>query len=405
MTALWREGGASDPWLAGFLAGEDPVLDRRLLVHDCRASAAHARMLHGLGILDDDELARLEAGLAEVAARAARGEFPITPDDEDGHTAIETFLVERCGDAGRKIHTARSRNDQVLTALRLWEKEQLSHVLDALDDHVAALETVCRRFGTVALPGYTHMQRAMPTSVPVWLGSFADAARDDRGIVEQALRLVDQCPLGTAAGFGVPGLPVDRERTARELGFARVQENPMYAQLSRGRIEGFVLTACAQVTHGLHRLASDLLLFGTREFGFVRIPESLCTGSSLMPQKRNADVLELVRAAHHVVCGEEAKVRGLTAGLMSGYHRDLQLTKGPLFAGVAATRDALRAMGLVLEGLEIDEAACAAALTDELYATERALSLVAQGVPFRDAYHRVAAEEAAKRNGGKAVTL
>lgn len=402
MTPLWRREAAADPWLARFLAGEDPVLDQRLLAHDCRASAAHARMLHGIGVLDADELARLEAALSEIAALAARGGFPITPEDEDGHTAIEAALAERCGDAGRRIHTARSRNDQVLTAIRLWEKEQLLHVLDALDDHVEALDDAADRHRDVMLPGYTHMQRAMPTSVEVWLGSFADAARDDRGIVEQALRLVDQCPLGTAAGFGVPVLAIDRERTARELGFARVQRNPMYAQLSRGRIEGFVLTACAQVTHGLNRLASDLLLFGTREFGFVSLPPGLCTGSSLMPQKRNMDVLELIRATHHVVCAEEAKVRAITAGLPSGYHRDLQITKGPLFAGVTAACDALRAMRLVLDGLAIDAAACAAALTDEVYATERALALVAQGVPFRDAHHRVAAEEAAKRSGKEA---
>jgi argininosuccinate lyase len=243
------------------------------------------------------------------------------------------------------------------------------------------------------------MQAAMPTTVAVWLGSFADAARDDREYLELAHRLVDRCPLGTAAGFGVPGLPIDRERTARELGFSRVQSNPLYAQLSRGRLEALVLAACGQVTHGLNRLASDLLLFTTREFGFVTLPQELCTGSSIMPQKRNADVLELVRASHHVVRGEEAKIHGITAGLMSGYHRDLQLTKGPLFAGVDATLAALRAMGLVLAGLRVNESACAAALTDELYATERALELVARGVPFRDAYHQVAADESARRAG------
>jgi argininosuccinate lyase len=398
VSTLWHRVFAPDPWLEAFLAGEDRGLDQRLLAHDCRASAAHARMLRGLGILDDVELARLEEALDEITRLAGRGEFPITPEDEDGHTAIERFLTARCGDAGRKIHTARSRNDQVLTALRLWEKEQLRLVLDAVDAHIDALEAACARSGHVGLPGYTHMQAAMPTTVATWLGSFADAARDDREILQTALHLVDRCPLGTAAGFGVPVLPLDRERVARELGFARVQENPMHAQLSRGRTESFLLFACGQVTHGLNRLASDLLLFTTREFGLVELPEALCTGSSLMPQKRNADVLELIRGLHHVVRGEEAKVQALTTSLPSGYNRDVQLTKGPLFAGVAATRDALRAMGLVLEGLRVDEAACAAALTDELYATERALSLVARGIPFRDAYRRVAEEEAARRD-------
>jgi argininosuccinate lyase len=397
VSPLWHREGTPDPWLVTFLAGQDHVLDQELLKHDCRASLAHARMLHGIGVLDEEELSALEAGLTEIAALAERGEFPISPQDEDGHTAIENFLTTRCGDAGRKIHTARSRNDQVLTALRLWEKEHVTRLLAGVDAYVVALEAACLRQGDVALPGYTHMQRAMPTTVSTWLGSFADAARDDREMLQLAFRLADQCPLGTAAGFGVPVLAIDRERVARELGFARVQVNPMYAQLSRGRVESVLLSACAHVTHGLNRLASDLLLFTTREFGFVELSDSVCTGSSIMPQKRNADVLELVRATVHVVRGEETKLHGLTAGLMSGYHRDLQLTKGPLFAGVAATSDALRAMELVLRGLHVNESACAAALTDELYATERALELVAQGVPFRDAYHRVAEDEAARR--------
>jgi argininosuccinate lyase len=397
VSPLWHRSITPNPWLETFLAGEDYRLDQRLVVHDCRGSLAHARMLHGIGILNATELSCLESGLAEIAALAELGEFPITPQDEDGHTAIEHYLTARCGEAGKKIHTGRSRNDQVLTALRLWEKEQIGVLTLALDAYIESLDAASSRAEHVELPGYTHMQAAMPTSVPTWLGSYVAAARDDREILELVLRLVDQCPLGTAAGFGVPVVRVDRERVAEELGFARVQENPMYAQLSRGRMEAFFLSACSQVAHGLNRLASDLLLFSTREFGFVVLPESLCTGSSLMPQKRNADVLEIVRGTHHVVHAEQTKVQSLTASLISGYNRDVQLTKGPLFAGVAATLDALRAMILVLNEMRIDEEACKAALTDELYATERALTLVARGVPFRDAYNKVAVDEASRR--------
>jgi argininosuccinate lyase len=397
MTPLWHREAAPDPFLEKFLAGEDHRLDLRLLVHDVRASGAHARMLHGIGVLDANELERLEAALETLATMALRGEFVIDPADEDGHTAIENFLTERCGDAGRKIHAARSRNDQVLTALRLWEKEALHELIAALDAYTTALDARCAAHPNLGLPGYTHMQAAMPTTVSMWLGSFIAAAREDREVLELALRLVDQCPLGTAAGFGVPVLPIDRERVARELGFAQVQANPMHAQLSRGRTEAFLLAACAQLTLGLNRLASDLLLFTTREFAFVTLDAALCTGSSLMPQKRNPDVLELIRGTHHVVAAEEAKVRNLTASLMSGYNRDVQLTKGPLFAGFDATKDALRAMKRVLEGLRFDAGKCGAALTDELYATERALQLVARGVPFRDAYHRVAADESARK--------
>ncbi len=391
MSTLWTRKEAVDPWLEAFLAGSDASLDLELIPHDCRASRVHARMLHGIGVLTADELTSLEAGLAEIEALSARGEFVIAPGEEDGHTAIENFLTARCGDAGKKIHTGRSRNDQVLTAMRLWEKEKLAAVLAALDGYVAALGAVCQEKGATPMPGYTHMQPAMPTTVGVWLGSFGAAAEDDRRYVELALESVDQCPLGSAAGFGVPVIDLDRERTAAELGFARVQTNPMYAQLSRGRMETLILAACSQVMQGLNRLAVDLMLFSTREFGFVSLPASLCTGSSIMPQKRNPDVLELVRGNLHVVLGEETKVRTLTAGLMSGYNRDTQLSKGPVMHGMGVTLDCLRAMTLVVEGLTVDEAACAAALTEELYATERALELVAGGVPFRDAYRQVAA--------------
>ena len=401
MSTLWTRADEPDPWLQSFLAGDDHVLDRQLLPYDCRASLAHARMLARIGVLDDAELQSLETGLAQIAESAEHGRFTITEADEDCHTAIENFLTRTCGEAGRKIHTGRSRNDQVLTALRLWEKDAVDHLLGALVAYLDALYAIRQEQGGVSLPGYTHMQAAMPTTVDVWLGSYADAARDDHELLSLVRRLVDRCPLGTAAGFGVPVLAIDREGTAAELGFAEVLANPMYAQLSRGRVEALLLAACSQVMLGLSRLASDLLLFSTREFGLVLLPPALCTGSSLMPQKRNPDVLELVRARFHVVAGEEGKVRAMTAGLISGYNRDVQLTKGPLFAGVAATLDSLKAMTMVLGGLQVDADRCAAAVTDEMRATERELKLVAEGVPFRDASRGIAAAEAARRDQPK----
>ena len=396
MNTLWTRRDEPDPWLQEFLAGDDHVLDRQLLPYDCRASRAHARMLARIGVLTAAELERLEAGLGEIESLAAHGRFPVTAADEDCHTAIENHLTRTCGEAGRKIHTGRSRNDQVLTALRLWEKDRLDQLLGMVVAYLDALYAIRQAQGQVPLPGYTHMQAAMPTTVDTWLGSYADAARDDHELLSLVRRLVDRCPLGTAAGFGVPVLNLDREGTAAELGFAGVLANPMFAQLSRGRVEALLLAACSQVMLGLSRLASDLLLFSTREFGLVSLPPGLCTGSSLMPQKRNPDVLELVRARFHVVAGEEAKVRAMTAGLISGYNRDVQLTKGPLFAGVAATLDSLRAMAMVLAGLRIDAERCAGAVTDEMRATERALQLVAGGMPFRDAYRQVAEQEAAR---------
>ncbi len=397
MSTLWTRTEGPNPWLEKFLAADDHILDQELVGYDCQASLAHARMLHGIGVLNPDELAQLETGLVEIQDLAAAGNFVITPSDEDCHTAIENHLTASCGEAGRKIHTGRSRNDQVLTALRLWEKQKLSELKELLTNHTIALAEVRAEYGTIELPGYSHMQAAMPTTVAMWLGSYVDAAQDDLQLLATVEKLVDQCPLGTAAGFGVPVLDINRQQTAQELGFAKVQANPLYAQLSRGKMEGLMLGVCSQVMLGLNRLASDLILFSTREFGYVKLPASVVTGSSVMPQKRNPDVLELIRARFHVVMGEEQKVKALTASLMSGYNRDVQLTKGPLFNGVSTTLACLQAMGVALAGLDVDEEACTTALTAEVYATERALKLVAEGTPFRDAYRQIAAEEANRR--------
>lgn len=393
MSTLWTKKQDSNPWLENFLAADDHLLDQQLLPHDCRASLAHARMLYGIGVLKADEFAQLENGLSQIQELAQKGEFQITPKDEDCHTAIENYLTAHCGEAGRKIHTGRSRNDQVLTAIRLWEKEQLSAMAQLLDEHSSQLKKICGRDGKTQLTGYSHMQAAMPTSVDMWLGSFADSTEDDLVLLSTVNQLVDQCPLGTAAGFGVPVLNLNREQTAQELGFARVQKNPLYSQLSRGKFEGMILGLCSQIMLGLNRLSSDLILYSTREFGYVKLGGNVITGSSIMPQKQNPDVLELIRSRLHLVMGEEQKVKAMTANLISGYNRDVQLTKGALFAGVGATMDCLQAMGIVLEGLEFDQVACAASLTDEIYATERAMQLVSGGMPFRDAYQVISAKE------------
>lgn len=396
---LWHQNQPRDPWLESFLAADDHNLDQRLIAYDCQGSLAHARMLSRINILTAEELAQIEKGLHEIEQLAADGRFPITPEDEDCHTAIENYLIKVCGSAGRKIHTGRSRNDQVLTALRLFEKDQLRQLAGRVELFGESLGLAIERFGTISLPGYTHMQRAMPTTVAIWLGSFVAAAEDDLVLLGAIRRIIDQSPLGTAAGFGVPVLRIDRESTARELGFERVQENPLYAQLSRGKFEALILSVCSQIMLGLNRLASDLLQYSTREFGFVQLPERLCTGSSLMPQKRNPDILELVRGRYHVVVGEEMKIRNLTASLMSGYNRDVQLTKGPLFAGLDATLDSLKAVSMVLAEMGVDKEACGRALTGELYATERAHLMVSRGVPFREAHKAVAQQEARQHEG------
>ncbi len=393
---LWCPDQDYDRNIERFTVGNDHVLDQRLVPFDCRASAIHAEMLRSANVLTEQELLALQGALQEILELHREGEFPITPDDEDCHTAIENFLTLRCGEAGKKIHTARSRNDQVLTALRLYEKDALVRIEGNISKYREALGDLMRRQGAVAIPGYTHMQRAMPATVKMWAGSYDSAAADDIDLLQAVVRQVDQSPLGTAAGFGVPGFPLDREKTARKLSFAKVLGNPLYAQLSRGRTEAAVLAVCSQVLLGLNRLATDLMLFTTREFGFVSLGKGHTTGSSIMPHKRNPDALELVRGKYHVVVGEEMKLKGITANLMSGYNRDVQLTKEPLFNGLDTTLDCLMVVARILSGLSFNEKHCREAMTDELYATAQVYELVGQGIPFREAYRKISQQWSVK---------
>jgi argininosuccinate lyase len=401
---LWEKNGELDPRVERFTVGGDRALDRRLVKYDCRASRAHAEMLAAIGVLDPREIDGLRQVLLEIERLDAEGRFALGDGDEDCHTAIEGYLTEKLGDAGKKIHTARSRNDQVLTALRLWEKDALVDLGREVASLGASIGAAVERFGAIEMPGYTHTRKAMPTTAGTWLGCFAAALEDDARELEHVRSRIDGSPLGTAAGFGVPLLPVDREMTARALGFAGIIENPIFAQHGRGKLEAVILSTCTQILYDLNRLASDLLLFSIPELGYVVLPERLCTGSSIMPQKRNPDVLELVRAKYHVVLAEEMKIKSIAANLVSGYNRDLQLTKEPLFSGIDITSACLAAMRIVLEEMEIDTDACRGGLTEELFATERAYELVAQGVPFREAYRivgRTTAYRSTVRGAGK----
>lgn len=389
---LWDKGDDLDREVSAFTVGDDPVLDRELLPYDCRASVVHVRVLERAGVLASDEAAALCAALEELEAEAERGELTIRPEDEDGHTTIERRLTERLGDTGKKVHTARSRNDQVAVALRLYMKDGLDAVERAVERLAADLETRIGADGAIPMPGYTHLRRAMPSSIGMWLGAFAAALRDDTRLLAATRETLDQNPLGSGAGYGIPVFELDRAWAARSLGFARVQENPLYVQNSRGKFEASALAALVPIMADLHKLACDMILFGTDEFGFVRLPVALCTGSSIMPQKQNPDVLEIVRAAYHEVVAAESLIRGQAAGLGSGYHRDFQRTKRPLIEGFRVTRASLGVMRQVVVGVEIDAAACKRAMTPEIFATEKAYERVRSGTPFRDAYRQVADE-------------
>ncbi len=400
---IWNKGGVSDAEMMRYTARDDWQLDQRLLVHDVRATMAHVRGLGRIGVLNAEELALMQTALDGLRTDIERGALRLSPADEDGHSAIEARLIEALGDTGKKVHTGRSRNDQVLVALRLYEREALDAIIVAVRDAALSLLHAAESDVMTPMPGYTHLQRAMPSSVGMWLSAIAEGLADGIDMLQAVRGLVNRCPLGTAAGFGV-NLPLDREGMAQELGFAAVADNPMAAQASRGIVEIQLLTACWQVMAVVRRFAWDVSLFATAEFAFVRLDDALTTGSSIMPNKKNPDIVELMRAACGVVQGSIAEITGMLS-LPSGYHRDAQLTKAPLFRGIDETMATLRIVPLLVAGLSLDTARMRAAITPETFATDRAVELTAAGMPFRDAYRKVAAEIATLGEGDPDASL
>jgi len=396
-TRLWDKGKPLDERILRFTAGEDHVLDARLVAYDVRASIAHAQMLAERSLLSRADCDAICDGLTALGEEHASGEWQISLEEEDCHSALERRLIERIGPAGGRVHLGRSRNDQVLAALRLYTKDAAASLAEAARRVAAALDTIAARQGALALPGYTHMQAAMPSSVALWAGGFATELRDDAAGIERATVRADSNPLGSAAGYGVPALGLDRERTRAALDFARTQEPVTAVQLSRGKAEAALIFELALLLGDLSRLAADLLLYYTREFAFITLPDEMTTGSSIMPQKRNPDVFELIRAAVAVPTGALAEAMAITAKLTSGYHRDLQRLKAPLFRSIDIAAEVTAIMAHALDGVRFREDAIA--LDPELYAAERANALVVEeGIPFREAYRRVAAELARQRD-------
>ncbi len=393
MTRLWDRKEPLDRLVLEYTAGEDHVLDDRLVRYDVRASAAHAAMLHAAGLLTHSDHAALQGALRTIGEAHARGEWQVKLEDEDCHTALENRLVETVGEAGQRIHLGRSRNDQVLAALRLWLKDELDALAGEAEGVAVALEGIAERHGDLVMPGYTHMQRAMPTTVGLWALAFASEIRDDATGLRAAKRRADLNPLGSAAGYGVPVLQLDRAHTTRELGFAATHEPVTAVQLSRGKAEASALFEAAMLAQDLGRLAADLCLFATSEFGFVRLPAEFTTGSSMLPQKRNPDLFELVRGRTAEAVAALLEVLVVTAKMPSGYHRDLQLTKKPLFRGFDSAGASARLLAHALAGLAFDASRMRDAVDPSLLAAEKAYRLVKeQGIPFREAYRRAREE-------------
>lgn len=396
MTKLWQKGYSLNEQVERFEAAQNSRLDSRLVRYDVWGSLAHAAMLHRIGILNDSEHQALQAALCTILEMDAHHEFVISPSDEDVHTSVENYLAAHTGAAGKKIHMARSRNDQVLIDLRLYAKEQLHSVAEKLGQLCDTLLTFAGKHADIPMPGYTHMQRAMLSSVGLWASSFAESLLDDEQLLSAAYAINDQSPLGSAAGYGVP-IAIDRQYVADSLGFARVQNNVIYAQNSRGKIEAAIVQALCQVMLDLSKFAQDVLLFSTVEYGFFLIPQELCTGSSIMPQKRNLGVMELVRARTQTMLGYQQQILGIVSGLPSGYNMDYQETKRPLMESLDLVQESLDICTLVISNIEVNAERMIAACTFELFATDRAYELAqTANLPFRDAYRIVGAEVTAQ---------
>ena len=388
MGKLWDKGYGIHELIETFTVGEDYILDQRLVPADCTACAAHARMLSSIQVLTDDEFHSLRDCLVSIIQDHARGAFTVTREDEDCHTAIENRLVSELGEAGKKIHTGRSRNDQVLAALRLYGRDRLLAVHESLESLIGVLLEFATAHANLPMPGRTHLQIAMPSTVGLWAAAWAEDLADCCSLLWSVYELYNQCPLGAAASYGVP-LPLDRELTAGLLGFPRLQNNTLYVNNSRGKFEAAILDVLDGIGITLSKAAQDLMLFSLPEIGYFSLPKELCTGSSIMPQKKNPDGLELIRAKSSVLGSYASGVKGVIRALPSGYNRDFQETKGPFMRGLSTAHAILEVMRITFEDLEVNEAALLRGFTPEIYATDAALDLVKEGMSFRDAYRQI----------------
>ncbi|GCE25632.1 argininosuccinate lyase [Dictyobacter alpinus] len=396
MTQIWQKGYSINKQVESYAAAQNSLLDHQLIRHDVWGSLAHATMLKQIGILEENELQSLKHALLEILGQEKNHTFTIDPEDEDVHTSIENYLVKVAGPAGKNIHTARSRNDQVLVDLRLYSKEQLVQISQKLFKLCSTLLDFAASNMDIPMPGYTHMQRGMLSSVGLWAASFAEALLDDERLLLAAYEINDQSPLGSAAGYGVP-LPIDRQLVADLLGFARVQNNVIYVQNARGKIEAAIVQSLTQIMLDLSKMAQDLLLFTTTEYGFFQVAQEVCTGSSIMPQKRNLDIMELVRARAQTMLAHQQHILGIVCGLPSGYNMDYQETKRPLMEALELAQASIEICTLVISNVSVNSERLVAACSFELFATDRAYDMVTQEhMPFRDAYRIVGKEVTAQ---------
>jgi argininosuccinate lyase len=401
MKKLWQTDSSNEPdtgadsirkKVESFTVGNDHLLDQYLLPFDLEASGVHVKALEAAGILTSEEAKKLQEGLSRILKLWEDGEFEINPEHEDGHTAIEVWLTAHFGDLGKKIHTGRSRNDQVLTAVRLYEKTRLNDILNQISTCAQAILGQANDHESLPMPGYTHTRKAMLSTAGQWLAGYAELMVMQLEASSGVKKLVNRSPLGTAAGFGTT-ISLDRDSESDLLGFEQPLVTATSAQLSRGWVELQVVQYLSNVTSLMSRFASDIIQFSSEAYGFIDIDETYCTGSSIMPNKKNPDVAELIRGKHALLAGYEATLQRITANLGSGYHRDLQLTKEPVIEAFNTTSEILALTELLVNGLSFNESALREACSNDLLAAERAYKLVKEeDMNFRDAYRKIKSE-------------
>ncbi|MCL2706220.1 MAG: argininosuccinate lyase [Spirochaetaceae bacterium] len=388
MAKLWQKNYELDSFVEHFTVGNDYILDDDLVVADCLSSIAHAKMLLAIKIISKEDFDKLQQGLIQILELQSKKEFPITLADEDCHTAIENYLVEKIGEAGKRIHTGRSRNDQVLTALRVFGRSKIISIMETAIALIESLIAMGQKHSDVPMAGRTHMQIAMPSSIGLWAMSFAEELLDCMKMLEAAYHLNNQSPLGSAASFGVP-LPLDRKMSSELLGFEKVQNNVLYCNNSRGKIESIILDALEQFMLTISKIAQELIIYSMPEFGYFSLPAKLCSGSSIMPQKKNPDVLELLRAKAATMGSYSIQIKNIIRSLPSGYNRDFQETKGAFMKGLELAHSSIGVTALTISNTEINAWNLKKGFIPEIYATDAALKLVAEGMSFRDAYKEV----------------
>ena len=385
---LWDKGIKIDDRIESFTVGNDREIDLHIAVYDVQASLAHAQMLKKIGIINTAELEQLTEGLAVLKQQIEEGSFTIESDFEDVHSKIEHELTARYGDVGKKIHTARSRNDQVITALQLFYKEQLGHIESQTHQLFETLLKLAETHKDQLLPGYTHLQVAMPSSFGLWFSAYAELLVDDHYLLQAALKTVDQNPLGSAAGYG-SSFPIDRSFTTEKLGFTTLKYNVVAAQMARGKSERTVSYALGSLANTLSRFAMDICLYMSQNFGFVSFPDELTTGSSIMPHKKNPDVFELIRGKCNRIQSLQSEMVLITNNLPSGYHRDYQLLKESMIRGIIDMQDCLTILDYAIQQVIVKDVDLNDPKYQYLFTVDSINNLVVEGASFRDAYKTI----------------